>query len=76
MSKARIVEIIRPDSEVRYQIQQKHWLFRWMWVGVGCNSWDYYTQDTYISLKEAKKNLCWYDGTKSKTKVVCGCLDD
>lgn len=68
--KARIVEIIRPDGEVRYQIQQKHWLFRWMWVGVGCNSWETYVQDTYSTLKEAKKNLCWYDGTKSKRRVI------
>lgn len=69
--KARIVQIIRPDGEVRYQIQQRHWLFRWIWVGVGCNSCDTYVQDTYSSLKDAKKQLCWYDGTKSKVCVVC-----
>jgi hypothetical protein len=69
--KARIVEIIKPNGDVRYQIQQKHWLFRWMWVGVGCNSWDAYVQDTYTTLKDAKKQLCWYDGTKSKCTVIC-----
>lgn len=76
MSKARIVEIVRPDGEVRYEIQQKHWLFRWMWVGAGCNSWDYYVRDSFLTLKEAKKNLCWFDGTQSKAKVICECEND
>lgn len=76
MSKARIVEIVKPDGEVVYQIQQKHWLFRWLWVGVGCNSWDYFVNDKYSTLKEAQKNLCWYNGTKTKSRVVCGCEND
>lgn len=68
--KARIVEITRPDGQVVYQIQQKHWLLRWIWVGVGCNSWDTYVQDTYSCLEDAKKQLCWYDGTKNKYRVL------
>lgn len=68
--KARIVKITRPDGRIAFQIQQKHWLFRWMWVGAGCNSWDTYVQDTYFSLDEAEKYLCWYDGTKTKYEVV------
>lgn len=68
--KARIVEITRPDGQVVYQIQQRHWLFRWIWVGVGCNVWDIHVQDTFFHLELAKKQLCWYDGTKNKVKVI------
>ena len=30
--KERVVEITRPDGQVVYQIQQRHWLFRWIWL--------------------------------------------
>lgn len=66
--KARIVKITRPDGEIRYQIQQRHFLFRWIWVGV---SWKYdYCQDTFHTLEAAQRHLCWYDGTKTKEEVV------
>lgn len=68
--KTRIVEITLRNGKTVYQIQQKHFLFRWMWVGVGCNSWDIYIQDTYPTFEEADKNLCWHDGTKNKIKVI------
>lgn len=67
--KARIVEITYPDKTVRYQIQQRHWLFRWLWVGSSINTYDW-VNDTYRTLTEAKKNLCWHDGTKINIKEI------
>jgi len=67
--KVRIVERIHVDGTIKYVIQQKHFLFRWLWVdawinrGVECN-------DSYYSLEEAEKNLCYFDGSRSKQKVV------
>lgn len=67
--KARIVEITKPDGNIIYVIQQKHWLFRWIWVSAGCNTYDWVI-DTFSSEKEAKKNLCWFDGTKNKCRII------
>lgn len=69
--KTRIIERIRPDDEKQYVIQQKHFLFRWWWVDAWVNSWcGAETQDTFSSLEEAEKKLCYFDGTKTKDKVV------
>ncbi len=66
--KARIAKLTYPDGTIAYQIQQRHFLFRWIWVGV---SWKYeYCNDRFDTLEEAQKNLCWYDGTKTKEEVV------
>ena len=67
--KARIVEVTAPDGAIRYVIQQKHWLFRWWWVDASFNTYEWVT-DTFSTLQAAQKNLCWFDGTKSKCKVV------
>ena len=56
---------------VEYVIQQKHFLFRWWWVDAWVNSWDGAScQDSFSTLKEAKRNLCRFDGRKIKEKVV------
>ena len=68
--KARIVEVTAPDGHKFWVIQQRHWLFKWWWVGASMNSWNPYATDTFRTLEQAKENLCWYDGTKSKIKVV------
>ena len=73
MSKARIIKRTGPDGRVQYIIQQRHSLFRWWWVdawveslcGAAC-------QDSFNTLDNAKKNLCYFDGTKSKEEVVFG----
>lgn len=70
MKKTRIVERTHPDGRTEWVIQVKHWLFRWMWVDGWINSWHPYVNDTFHSLKAAQANLCWFDGTKTKDKVV------
>ena len=70
--KARIVEVTRPNGDKVYVIQQKHWLFRWSWVPASWNTYEWVT-DTFSTEKEAKKNLCWFDGTKNKYKVITQC---
>ena len=69
--KARIIERTQPDGTVEYVIQQKHLLFRWWWVDAWCNCGTW-TRDTFSTLEEAQANLCWFDGTKCKEKVVEG----
>ena len=67
--KVRIIERENPDGRVHYVIQQKQFLFGWRdaWLNSlsGADCIDYF--DT---LKEAKKNLCYFDGSECKEKVV------
>jgi len=71
--KVRIVKQTDVDGEVLYIIQQKHWLFRWMWVSASINSPDFvYRVDCFTTLEEAKKHLCYFDGSKSMHEVVYG----
>ena len=70
-TKVRIIERILPDKRVLYVIQVRHSLFRWWWVdawlesdcGASC-------KDSFSTLEEAKANLCYFDGTKCKERVV------
>jgi hypothetical protein len=69
--KTRIIERTNVDGRKRWVIQQKHFLFRWQWVDAWINSnVGAYCNDSFSSLEEAKKNLCYFDGTKVKEKVV------
>lgn len=69
--KCRIIERTNVDGSINYIIQQKHFLFFWLWVdawvnnssGASCN-------DSFSSLDEAKKNLCFFDGKKVKERVI------
>lgn len=69
--KVRIVERTMVDGRVKYVVQQRHWLFWWVWcdawmnsiVGASC-------QDSFSTLKEAKDNLCYFDGSKPKDRVL------
>lgn len=69
--KCRIIERIGPDGHTKYIIQQKHFLFRWYWVDAwinsGCGAW---CTDDFGTLEEAKKNLCYFDGTPGRETVV------
>lgn len=67
--KARIVERTYPDGTIRYVIQQKHFLFRWIWVDAWMNSGAYCT-DEFDTLDAAKKHLCYFDGSKVVDKVI------
>lgn len=71
MSIARIVERTHVDGRISYVIQQKHWLFRWMWVDAWMNSSiGAYCTDYFSTLAEARHNLCYFDGSKSVDRVV------
>jgi hypothetical protein len=64
--KARIIERTYPDGDKIYIIQVRHWMFLWMWVEPN----DYFANTNCETLEEAKKNICWYNGTKVKDRVV------
>jgi len=71
MSKCRIIERTGVDGRAQYVIQQKHFLLRWWWVDAWVNSWSGAAcVDYFGSLKEAKENLCYFDGSKCKEKEV------
>ena len=63
--KVRIIERKNPDGTINFVIQQKHFLFWWWWVDAWINSpCAAYCTDYFSSLEEAKKNLCYFDGSK------------
>jgi len=67
----RIIERTSPSGEIKWVIQQKHFLFRWMWVDAWLNSMlGAACRDDFYSLAEAEKHLCYFDGTPSKDRVV------
>lgn len=69
--RARIIERTAPDGRVEFVIQQPHFLFRWQWVDAWLNSsCGADCKDYFDSLEEAKKNLCYFDGTPCTEKVV------
>lgn len=70
MKKCRIVKRTGPTGRVWYTIQQKHFLFRWMWVDAWMNQMDTSSVDSYPTLDEAIENLPYYDGTPTKEEVV------
>ena len=68
--KARIIERTNVDGRTNYVIQQRHFLFRF-WVDAWINSVDGAScRDSFSSLEEAKNNLCYFDGSKVKERVV------
>lgn len=67
--KVRIIKRIAPDKSVRYVIQQKHILLRWIWVDAWLNN-DVWTNDTFSTLEEAERHLCYFDGTKVEEEVI------
>ena len=69
--KVKIVERVAPDGCKTYVIKQRHFLFPWRW----CDAWVNSTagascQDSFPTLEEAQKNLCWFDGTTSIERVM------
>ena len=76
MRECRIVEITKVNGNKKYQIERRHWLFRWIWeymsfrTNVKLGSGRYLYKGEYESLKEAKDHLCYFDGTKCKKEVV------
>ena len=71
MKKVRIIKRTGVDDIVEYVIQQKHFLFRWWWVDAWVNSTcGAFCTDSFSTMEEAKKNLCYFDGTKTKEEVI------
>lgn len=69
--KVRIIERTDVDGSVKYIIQQKHSLFKWWWVDAWTNSFcGAWCKDDFDSLEEAKRNLCYFDGSKCIEKIV------
>lgn len=61
--KVRIIERTYQDGTIRYVIQTTSRLFR-VWRD-GDGKWlTNYRNYTFRSLEEAKKNICYFDGTK------------
>ena len=72
MKKIRILKTTNEcDGSSSYTIQEKHFLFRWWWVDAWINSWDgAMCTDTFSTLEEAKKNLCYFNGIAHPTEVM------
>ena len=71
MKKVRIVERTNVDGRIEYIIQQKHFLFFWQWVDAWINSLSGAScRDSFSTLEEAKKNLCYFDGSHSIDEVI------
>ncbi len=65
--RCRIVARTHVDGRIEYIIQQKHFLFRWWWVDAWINSgMAAACRDYFPTFEEAKKNLCYFDGTEEK----------
>lgn len=66
----RIIKTTLPNGREFYTIEQKKKRFfggyKWKEVSI----WDGWVRTTYPTLEEAQENLCWYDGTRTKTEVV------
>ena len=80
MIKCRIIKRINPfpgksrlffNGPVTYVIQQKHFLFRWRWVDANVNALlGPENFDEFNTLKEAKENLCRFDGSRCTEEVI------
>jgi len=69
--KTRIIKRILCDGKIKFVIQQPHFLFRWWWIDAWVNSFSgAWCQDSFDTREEAKKNLCYFDGTKVIEEVV------
>lgn len=70
MKQVRIIERTKVDGKVEFVIQQKHWLFFWKWVDAWQNSINPSVRDSFSTIEEATANLCYFDGSKPKEKIV------
>ena len=67
----RIIKTTLPNGREYYTIEQKKKRFFGGYKWKEASLWDDECLRTlYDTLEEAQKNLCWYDGTKTKTEVV------
>lgn len=74
MAKCRIIERTNVDGRKEYVIQQKHFIFRWLWVDASINSsCGAACRDSFSTFEEAKNNLCYFDGSKCTERVIIQC---
>jgi hypothetical protein len=67
----RIIKTTLPDGREYYTIEQKKKRLFGGYKWKEASLWDDECLRTlYDTLEEAQKNLCWYDGTKTKKEVV------
>ena len=65
----RIIERKMPDGKIVFIIQQRHFLFRFWWIDAFMPDCPYCT-NSFDTLAESIKNLCYYDGSKPVDQVV------
>ena len=71
MKNVRIIERTMLCGRKEFTIQQRHFLFFWWWVDAWMNSSAGAScRDTWDTLEEAKKNLCYFDGTKCSEVII------
>lgn len=69
--KVRIIKRTFPDGRVEFTIQQRHFLFFWLWVDAWINSSSGAScVDSFSTLEEAQKNLCYFDGSKCSEEEI------
>ena len=69
--KARIVQRTLVDGRIVFVIQQKHYLLRWPWVDAWINSlYGAECCDSFDTLDDAKKHLCYFDGSVAIDRVA------
>jgi hypothetical protein len=71
MPNCRIIKRTNVDGNIKFVIQQRHFIFFWWWVNAWINSNNGAAcQDTFSTIEEAKKNLCYFDGSKCKDEII------
>jgi hypothetical protein len=66
----RIIKNTQPSGREFYTIEQKKKRFFGGYKWKEVNPWGSWHRNTYDTLEDAQKDLCWYDGTKTKREVV------
>ena len=60
MKKRRIIrrtfKLVNGGEHHLYVIQEKHWIFRWLWTDMSCNYAEY-VQDNFSTMKEAFESI-------------------
>ena len=74
-NEVRIVERVLVNGDKIYVIQQRHFLFKWVWVDgyeQRFAGWffSYHGRYKHKTLKDAIDNVCYFDGSKPKNTVV------
>jgi hypothetical protein len=66
----RIIKTTLPNGREFYTIEQKKKRFFGGYKWKEVNPWGSWHRNTYDTLEDAQKDLCWYNGTRTKTEVV------